>query len=181
MLKTLFSSSVRADVLELLFNSPEEKFYLREVSRLLNKNPSGVKKELDKLELMGIVISEKVANLKYFKVDRNSPLFSELKELISKSLGITGSLKSLLKANNIKTSFIYGLYAEGEDVSTIDLMIVGVSTPTLLIGLQDIEKKFNKTINCTIIDETEYKTKKRKDTGLKRILVSKRIALLGRI
>jgi predicted transcriptional regulator with HTH domain len=180
MLKSLFSSSIRADVLSLLLNSPDEKFYVREVARLLRKNPSGVKRELDKLEEMGIVFSEKIANLKYFQADKDSPLFSELKELIAKSLGLPGALKSLLRANETKAAFIYGPYAEGEETPTVDLIVIGPSTPTLLIGLQDIEKKFGKTINCTVIEESDYKVKKKKDAGLKRILTGKRITLLGR-
>jgi len=48
MLKSLFSSSIRADVLALLLNSPDEKFYVREIAKLIRKNPSGVKRELDK-------------------------------------------------------------------------------------------------------------------------------------
>ncbi len=181
MLKSLFSSSVRADVLALLLNSPEERFYVREIAKLLRKNPSGVKRELDKLEEMGLVFSEKVANLKYFQADRNSPLFSELKDLIAKSLGLPGALKSLLRANDIKSAFIYGPYAEGEDTPTVDLIVIGSFTPALLIGLHDIEKNFGKRINCTVIEEAEYKLKKRKDASVKRILAEKRITLLGRI
>ncbi len=180
MLKSLFSSSIRADVLALLLNSPEERFYVREVAKLLRKNPSGVKRELDKLEEMEIVTSEKVANLRYFQANKNSPLFVELKDLIAKSLGLPGALKSLFRANGIKTAFIYGPYAEGEDPSIVDLFVIGPSTPALLMGLQDIERRFGKKINCTIIEESEFKLKKRKDFSLKRILAEKRIALLGR-
>lgn len=181
MLKSLFSSSIRADVLALLLNSPEEKFYVREIAKLLRKNPSGVKRELDKLEEMELVFSEKVANLKYFQANKNSPLFSELKDLIAKSLGLPGALKSLLRANEIKSAFIYGPYAEGEETPTVDLIVIGSFTPALLIGLHDIEKKFGKRINCTVMEEAEYKLKKQKDTSLKRILAGKRITLLGRI
>jgi len=46
-LKSLFLSSMRADVLSFLFDSPDEQFSTREITKLLRKNPSGVKKELD--------------------------------------------------------------------------------------------------------------------------------------
>ncbi len=181
MLKSLFSSSIRADVLSLLLNSPDERFYVREMAKILRKNPSGVKRELDKLEEMGIVFSERVANLKYFQADKTSALYSELKELIAKSLGLPGALKSLLRANDIKIAFIYGPYAEGEeDVPTIDIVVVGSSPPALLIGLQDIELKFQKTINCTVYDEADYRARKRTDATFRRLLANKRIPLLGR-
>jgi DNA-binding Lrp family transcriptional regulator len=181
MLKTLFSSSIRADVLALLLNSPDDKFYIRQIAKLLKKNPSGIKRELDKLQEMGIVKGEKVANLRYFQADRQSPLFTELKDLISKSLGLPGALKRLLKANSIKTAFICGPYAAGEETLTVDLVVVGSFTPPLLTGLQEIEKNFNKKINCTLISEEDFKIKKKKDPNLRRLLAEKRITLLGRV
>jgi len=154
---------------------------VREIAKLLRKNPSGVKRELDKLEEMDIVFSEKVANLKYFQANSKSPLYSELKNLIAKSLGLPGALKSLLRANNVTSAFIYGAYAEGEDAPTVDLIVIGPSTPSLWFGLKDIEKKFGKQINCSVIEESDYKVrKKQKDISLKRILSEKRITLLGR-
>lgn len=181
MLKTLFSSSIRADVLALLLNNPEQKYYIREIAKILKKNPSGIKRELDKLQEMGIVKSESVANLKYFQADRQSPLFSELKDLISKSLGLPGALKRLLKANGIKTAFICGPYAAGEETHTVELVVVGSFTSPLLTGLQEIEKNFNKKINCTLINEEDFKIRKKKDANLKRLLSEKRITLIGRV
>jgi len=182
MLKSLFSSSIRADVLSLLLNSPGEQFYIREVAKLLRKNPSGIKRELDNLEKMGIVTSEKVANLKYFQADKDSPLFSELKNLITKSLGLPGALKAVLRASGAKAAFIYGLYAEGaDDVDTVDLFVVGTSA-SLVKELKDIERRFDLKINCTITEEDEYRLKKKKgDASLKKLLSGKRIALIGRL
>lgn len=181
MLKNLFSSSIRADVLSLLLNSPDEKFYIREIAKLLRKNPSGIKRELDNLEKMGIVISEKVANLKYFQADKESPLYSELKNLITKSLGLPGAIKALIRASGARAAFIYGTYAEGEDVDNVDLFVIGAS-PSVLKGLKELEKKFSIKINCTLMDEDEYRIKRKKaDASLKRILLAKRITLIGRV
>lgn len=181
MLKNLFSSSIRADVLSLLLNSPDEQFYIREVAKLLRKNPSGIKRELDNLEKMGIVTSEKIVNLKYFQANKESPLFSELKNLITKSLGLAGALKAILRASGAKTAFLYGPYAEGYDVQTVDLFVIGASL-SLTKELKELEKRFDLKINCTVVDEDEYKIKKKKrDTNLKRILSGKRITLIGRL
>lgn len=181
MLKTLFSSSIRADVLSLLLNSPDEKFYVREIAKLLRKNPSGVKRELDNLEKMGIVTSEKVANLKYFQANNESPLFSELKNLITKSLGLPGAIKAVLRAAGAKAAFIYGPYAEQEDVDAVDLFVIGAS-PAASKGLKDLARKFGQKINYTLMDEEEYKVKrKKKDAALRRLLSGKRISLIGRV
>jgi len=182
MLKNLFSSSIRADILSLLLSSPDEKFYIREIAKLIRKNPSGVMRELDNLKKMGIVIkSEKIANLKYFQADKNSPLFSELKNLITKSLGLPGALKAVLRASGAKAAFLYGPYAEGDDAAPVDLFVIGASS-SLTKELKDIETRFNQKISCTMIEEEEYRLKKKKgDANLKRFLSGKRINLIGRL
>jgi predicted transcriptional regulator with HTH domain len=180
MLKSLFSSSIRADVLSLLLNSPDEQFYIREIAKLLRKNPSGVKRELDNLEKMGILNSEKVANLKYFHANTDSPLYSELKNLITKSLGLPGALKAVLRASGAKAAFLYGPYAEGDNVEAVDLFVIGAVTSPAK-ELKDIERRFDQKINCTLMDEEEYKIKKKKrDANLKKILSGKRITLIGK-
>lgn len=181
MLKSLFSSSIRADVLSLLLNSPDEQFYIREVAKLLRKNPSGVKRELDNLEKMDIVTSEKIVNLKYFQANKDSPLFSELKNLITKSLGLPGALKAVLRASGAKAAFIYGPYAEGDDVDSVDLFVIG-ALPSLSKELKDLERRFDQKIDCIMMDEDEYRLRKKKrDSNLKKILSGKRITLIGRL
>jgi predicted transcriptional regulator with HTH domain len=180
-LTSLFSSAIRAEVLALLLNNPEERFYVREIATLLRKNPSGVKRELDNLEKVGILTSNRVANLKYFQAEKKSPLFSELKNLIAKSLGIHGALKALLKTSNIKLAFIYGPYAESQDSDSVNLFLVGVNS---LSGesISDVEGKFGKKVNITALDETEFKHRKEGgDTELEKLLSGNKIMLMGKL
>jgi len=180
-LKSLFSSSIRADLLALLLNNPEERFYMREIATLLRKNPSGVKRELDNLEKMGIVTSKKVANLKYFQAEKKSPLFSELKSLIAKSLGIPGAIKTLLKSSSAKIAFIYGPFTENEEADTVDLFIAGsASLPTE--ALKDIEDRFSKKINMTFVEESEFRNRKENgDPDLEKLLSGNKILLMGKL
>ncbi len=179
MLKILFSSSTRVDILSLLLNNANEKFYIRQIAAILKRNPAGIKRELDRLEEMGLVTSEKVANLKYFQANKEAPLFFELKSIIAKSLGLSGALKSLFRGNSVRAAFIYGPYVEDDESPVVDLFIIGPSTPAILMGLQDIEKKFNKSFNCTFMDYVEFKARKRTDANIKRILQGKKINLFG--
>lgn len=181
-LKMLFSSAIRADLLALLLNSPDEKFYVREIANLIRKNPSGVKRELDNLEKMGILLSHRVANLRYFQANKMSPLFSELKNLIDKSLGLPGALKTIVRLAGAKAAFLYGPYADGEDVGSVDLFIIGASSNNIGTELKELEEKFSKKINYTAIDESEYKNRKEKgDVDLEKLLSGKRITLIGRM
>ena len=181
MLDKLFTSGIRADIMSLLFNSPEEKFYVREIARLVNKNPSGVKRELDNLSKMDLVSSEKEGNLKYFKANRNSPLFPELKGLIAKSLGLPGALKTILKSSDVKTAFIFGPYINNTNHPKLNLFIVSDSNHFDKI-LGDIEKRFGRTIKYTVISESEYKAQKKSgDTHLKKLIKAEKLLLMGKL
>jgi len=177
----LFSSAVRAEILSLLLRSPEERFYVREIAKLLQKNPSAVKRELDNLEKMGLVRSEKVANLKYFQADTDSPLHAELTNLITKSLGLTGNLKGLLRSFGVKTAFIYGPFAEGKDVKSLNLFLVTTNSVDEK-ALRQTARSFGQRLVITKMDEEEYREKRRRrERALMRILEERRIPLLGRV
>jgi len=181
MLEKLFTSGIRADIMSLLFNNPDEKFYVREIARLTNKHASGVKRELDKLHGMDLVTSEKEGNLKYFRVNTNSPLFPELKGLIAKSLGLPGALKSVLKAADVKTAFIYGDYISNTNLPSLDLFIVSDSNNIKKI-LGDVENRFGREIRYIVMNQSEYKTKKKSgERSLKKLLNAKKILLMGRL
>lgn len=181
MLEKLFTSGIRADIMSLLFNNPEDKFYVREIARLANKNPSGVKRELDKLEDMELVTSEKEGNLKYFSVNTKSRLFPELKGLIAKSLGLPGALKSVLKASEAKTAFIHGPYIGNANVPSLNLFIVCDSNH-IDKTLGDIEKRFGRKIKYKLMTSSEYRAKKKiGNRQLKKLLNAKKILLLGRL
>ncbi len=181
MLDKLFTSGIRADVMSLLFNSPEEKFYVREIARLVNKNPSGVKRELDNLNKMDLVTSEKEGNLKYFKANRNSHLFPQLKNMIARSIGLPGALKNILKTLDVRTAFIYGPYVNNTNLNKLDLFVVSDYNHFDNI-IEDIEKRFALKINYSIINETEYMTqKKSEDRQLKKLFSSDKILLLGNL
>lgn len=178
-LKSLFSSAIRADVLALLLNNADERFYVREIATLLRKNPSGVKRELDNLENMGILISKKVANLKYFQAEKKSPFFTELKSIIAKSLGVPGALKAMLKTTGVKIAFIFGPYTESEEAETVNVLIVGSVS---LDGIKDIEERFVKKISVTMIEEAEFKSKKESgDQELEKLLSGEKIILMGKL
>ena len=181
MLKRLFSSSIRVEVLALLMNNPDDKFYVREIAKLLQKNPSGIKRELDNLEETGIVTSKRVSNLKYFKANKKSPYFYDLKRLVLNSLGLPTSLKNVLKAARAKSAFIYGPYASDRATPTVDLMVIGTEG-TLENEFRELERHFSCQLTWIEMEEHEYRVRrKEREPQLTSILAEKRIPLIGRV
>lgn len=184
LLDKLFSST-RAELLNLFFNNPDTKFYLREIARNIGKDAAGIKRELDTLVKIGILAKEQRGVQKYYFADKQSPVFEEMKGLIFKTTGVQGSIKATLsRLKGVQFAFIYGSYAKGaeQEASNINLMVIGqVNITELNDMVMVLEEKLKREIDYLVFDEQEYrKRKETKDPFIREILKGKKILLAGR-
>ena len=93
MLEFLISSALRRKVLLYLLDNQGKEFHLRELSRNIGEPAPVVKRELDRLEQSGFVISWTMKNRRQFKVNKNFILLPELKSLADKSIDVSSNLK----------------------------------------------------------------------------------------
>ncbi|MFQ6052513.1 MAG: nucleotidyltransferase domain-containing protein [Candidatus Hydrothermarchaeota archaeon] len=150
----------------------------------MGKKPGTFQRTLNKLASEGILESEYIANLRYFKVNKNHPLFKELKNIVFKTVGIKGSIEKVLKEiRNIKFAFIYGSYAKAKEnyFSDIDLIIVGSPDEDELVKKIDrLEEKLQREINYKIYSFFDFKKDiKEKEPFISEILMNKKIMILG--
>jgi DNA-binding transcriptional ArsR family regulator len=140
MLQKLFSSKLRVDLLSLFFGRPDEEFYVREIEKILQEDVGNISRELKNLEGIGLLISRRKGNLKYYLLDRKFPLYDELRSIILKTRGAAGVLTACLQGmEQIDFAFIYGSFATGKETakSDIDLMVIGdVSLEQLISRLK---------------------------------------------
>ena len=166
MLESLYisKSRIRQDLLALFFTNPSQKYYLRELERLLRYSAGSIRRELLRFQKDNLFNTNRVGNLLFYSINTAHPLFKELKSIVSKTVGVEGSLKKDLSAiNGIKTAFIYGSFASKKEksASDIDLMIIGnPNTSILNEKIAELEKKIRREINPTIYSLPEYKIKK---------------------
>jgi DNA-binding transcriptional ArsR family regulator len=76
---------VRAQLLRLLFNTPQKERYVRELVMMTGLALSTVQDELRKLKALGLVSSWSNGYHRFFKVNREHPLFTDLFHLIQTS------------------------------------------------------------------------------------------------
>ncbi|MBU2541235.1 MAG: nucleotidyltransferase domain-containing protein [Candidatus Omnitrophica bacterium] len=166
MLKALISSKIRRLILKVFLTNPENKYYVRQLSKLISVSVGSLHRELINLENEGILISNYLGNLRQFYVNKEHPLYKEIKQIISKTEGIEGRLKDYLKDTpGLKTIFIYGSFAEGKERadSDIDLFLLGQPSEDKLINkISDLEKEFTREINYTIYTKSDFKREKKK-------------------
>lgn len=184
IMEKIFGSRIRTRTLAWFYMHQDESFFVRQLAAILKEDPTNLSRELSNLEKMGILLSTRYGNLKYFKVNKSCSFFNELKGLILKTAGVAGSLKSALqKIPDIKHAFIYGSYARGEEKadSDIDVMIIGdVDLDKLDSLISELDKKFGRTINYVAYDYKEFLTKKKKKDGfIMDVLKDKKIMLIG--
>ena len=180
----IFKSKARMALLRLYFTNPDKEYYLRELERILSTPVSIIRKELVALEKSGIFQLSKKANLCYYSLNKEYPLYDELKNIVFKTVGIQGALAELLLSiKGIEIAFIYGSFASGKEKfsSDMDLMIIGdPDTSSLYETIAKLEKKLEREINPTIYSMKEYKAKKKDESGfIIDLLKNPKIMLIG--
>lgn len=150
-------------ILGIFFNNPDKEYYLRELARMIGKEPGAIQLGINRLEEEGLLKSHFVANNRFFKINKSHPLYNEYKSIFSKTVGIEGSLKELVgRFSDIDTAFIYGSIASGKETgdSDIDLFIIGSPDETNLVRQIDkLEANLFREINYTIYPKQEFKKK----------------------
>jgi DNA-binding transcriptional ArsR family regulator len=183
MLERLFSSGTRVALLDLFLSRPGERYYVREIARQLKRDISGIKRELDNLEKVGLLASAKVGNLRYYAADKSSPLYPELKAIIDKTRGVPQAIGDALRSiTGIRLAFIFG-EPQVPEGHAIDVLVVGrPNMPHLNRSVADLELRIGRSINYLVFDEGEYERRKAEgDPFMHEVLQGRTIPLIGSI
>src|SRR6266403_4283553 len=126
--ETLFGRT-RGAVLSVLYGHVGEAFSLRQLARLTDITLGPVQRELRHLVGAGLVTRKTVGVQTLYTANQQSPVFAEIKSLITKTVGlydvVFGALEPIRKSINL--AFVYGSVAQSSESarSDVDLMIVG--------------------------------------------------------
>lgn len=181
----LLLGKARLAILALLFGHPEEQFYLRQIVRASGYGLGPVQRELKLLTENGILRRSVQGKQVYFQADSESPIYPDLKSLLTKTAGIGGTVRDSLAplAARIKLAFIYGSVARGEEraESDIDLLVVGEATfAEVVVVLQWAQKALGREINPTVYPPDEFRAKvEGKHHFLSSVLEGPKIFLMG--
>lgn len=181
-----FLKNDKGQILALFFQDPEKKYYMREIARILNKEPGYFQAHLNSLVKDGILKDEKKGPLRYFSLNKTHPLYDDIKAIISKTFGIESKLKKIVNEfDKIKCAFIFGSVACNTEnsFSDIDLMLVGEADEDLLMALlSGVELDLKREINYQIYSKAEFKQKlKDKNEFITKVLKEPKIILKGDI
>jgi predicted nucleotidyltransferase len=157
---------------------------MQEIGRILGKKPGYFQRIINSMERDGVLVSERKANARYFKVNKEYPLYEEYKNIVFKTVGVVGSIKEALqKAGGVNLSFIYGSYAKAKEnyLSDIDLIVVGKCNEDKLIKeLDQLEELLKREINYKLYKLSDFKNQVRqRESFLLNILEDKKTMVIG--
>jgi len=180
-------SRLRNKILLHFFTNIDDEMYLREMALRLKEDPGNLSKELSKLEKEGVFISQFRGKQKYFFLNKDYPLFSELKSIIFKTIGIRGSLQNIInKTSGIVSAFIYGSFATGKEnaSSDIDLYLIVrdsvFNENNFISKIDGLEKTISREINYIYYSEEEWEKQiNENDSFIINIKMGPKIVLKG--
>lgn len=182
----LFSDS-QARLFRWLFGQPGRSYHLSELRRLSGLGSASLQRELNRLVEAGLVLSERVGNLRRFQANPQSPVYTELVALTRKTLGAQPLLREALQpiAARLETAFIYGSIAKQTDTaeSDIDLMLVGedISLNEILCLLLPLETQLGRKINPNCYTRSEYARRLAEpESFVNRVLAQPILPLIGK-
>ena len=95
MANALFSK-VRQRVLAVLFGNPGRSFYANEVIALAQSGTGAVQRELATLSEAGLLTVRRQGNQKHYQANAEAPIFTELRGLVLKTMGLADVLRVAL-------------------------------------------------------------------------------------
>src|SRR5258708_39681991 len=125
---TLFGQT-RQRVLALLFGHAGERFYQRRIIEAVGLGSGTVQRDLERLSRSGVITRSVEGRQVYFQVNRQCPVFAELRGIVRKTFGVAQPLKEALAsiADRIRVAFIFGSVAAGTEtsMSDVDVFVFG--------------------------------------------------------
>jgi len=177
----------QGEILNLMFQNPEQEFYLSEISKMLGKTRGHYKKSFDFLVDSGILKEERKGPLRYFRLNKEHFLYSEIKAIISKTIGLEFQLREMIGSfDEIDYAFIYGSVAKEDETSGSDIDLVVISdsldSDKFFDSKLSYQKILNKEISCRVYKKKEFLEKiNNQNSFILNILANKKIILKGNI
>jgi DNA-directed RNA polymerase specialized sigma24 family protein/predicted nucleotidyltransferase len=178
-------SKARQQLLAYYFTNPTARHHLRDLAERLRIDPSNLSKELRRLERDGLFRSEVSGRQKYFQLNREYPLFDEVRKIVAKTIGAGPVIaQSLKRVEGIDEAYLYGSFASNQQdaASDIDVLVIGSPREEVLAqAVRRLERQLGREINYTVLTPKEFESRRaRKDAFLENVWHNKRVSLVGR-
>ena len=160
-------------------------YHVRDLVRRTEEEINAVRRELARMERVGIVKKEPRGNRLYYWFRHDYELYHDLLSMVTKTTGIGAAIiKNRNKLGNVQVAMLSGKFVRHlsrKSPDEVDLLIVGnITLPELASLVRAEEERRGQTINYTPMTEEELKFRRtRRDPFLQDILAQSRILVIG--
>lgn len=185
MLKQLFISKTRVKLLETFLSDPTQMYHVRDLVRRTGDEINAVRRELGRMETLGIVKKEPRGNRLYYWFRHDYPLYNDLLSMVAKTTGLGAAiLKNKSKLGNLQVAMLSGRFVRHlprKSPDEVDLLVVGnINLPQLGELVKQEEKDRGQAINYTPMTDEEIRFRRtRHDPFLQSILTQSRVMIVG--
>ena len=176
----------RQRVLAVLFGNPGRSFYANEVIALAQSGTGSVQRELAALSDAGLLTVKRQGNQKHYQANADAPVFSELRGLVLKTMGLADVLKTALAGiqTRMESAFVYGSVPRQQDTATsdIDVMVVSstLSYGELFSALEAAATTLGRKVNPRLYTPEEFAKRIKQDNAfVTRVMKQPKIWLVG--
>jgi predicted transcriptional regulator len=162
MVQKLFGSNTRVKLLKLFLFNPNEKYFVRELTRILDEHINSIRRELENLLSMEIIkevkpTKEGKSNKKYYKINNGFGIYNELRALFAK-LEIVSEDELKNKIKELKGVEYFALTGVFCSVSSpIDILVIGEPNQAELNNIiTRLETTTEEEINYTVMSKEEF-------------------------
>jgi predicted nucleotidyltransferase len=158
-------------VLRVLFGRADRSFYASELIRDAGTGSGAAQRELARLEESGLILARRIGHQRHYQANAASPLYSELRSIVLKTVGLTDPLRTALRrfSAEIRAAFVYGSVARAIDhaESDIDLMIVSekLTYGEVFGALERVTRAVGRKVNLTLYTPAEFSKRLRTQNG----------------
>lgn len=132
MIASALFTPAQQKLLGLLFVRVDEGFHLNEIMRLTGLGSASAQRELRRLHESGLIVSERIGNVRQFRPNKQNLVYDELASIVKKTFGVVSVLNAALAPmrKSLSVAFVYGKTAQEQEDSTepVELLLIGENT-----------------------------------------------------
>jgi len=181
----LMFNKYRRQLLATLLLRPDERFHVRELSRMTGIPAGSIHRELKAMGEAGLLLRQRVGNQVFYEVNPECTIYNELAAIFRKTIGLASLLREALSAlsSKIDVAFIFGSMASGKQKSTSDLDICVLGDVTMLAilkAMSSVQETLRREINPVVMTTGEFAEQSAKqDRFVLRVLREPKVFVFG--
>jgi len=182
----LFGSETLPRLLAELTAAPDRVFTASELEGLVGASHDSLYRALQRGVAAGLVSREQIGKHHTYRIDTGSPIYAEIKTLLSKLFGPAEALRQALAGGgppDVEAAFLFGSAARAQDnlSSDLDVFVIGeISRFALARQLAGAERELGREVNAMAYPRQDVERRLAEGDGfLREVFSGPRLMLFG--